>query len=101
MSETERHILELIRQGESLRLEFKSDRKRLPEANLIAAVVSLANTEGGDLLLGVEDDGAVTGLHEEHLNIAGLPALIANRTNPPLSVRAQKLSVVGHDNCKN
>lgn len=97
MSESERQILELIQQGESLRLEFKSDCKRLPESELIAAVVSLANTEGGDLLLGVEDDGSVTGLHEAHLNIASLPALIANRTNPALSVRAQKLTVADHD----
>jgi len=96
--ERNRHgIQELIQQGESLMLEFKSDRKRLPDADLIAAVVSLANTEGGDLLLGVEDDGTVTGLHSMHQNISTLPALIANRTNPALSVRVEKLTMVGTD----
>ncbi|MFO7716197.1 helix-turn-helix domain-containing protein [Desulfosarcina sp.] len=55
--------MELIGQGESLRLEFKSDRKGIPDRELVAAIVALANTEGGELLLGVEDDGTVTGLH--------------------------------------
>lgn len=84
-------ILGRIAQGESLTLEFKSDRKRLPDTDLIAAVVSLANTEG------VEDDGRVTGLHAMHQNISSLPALIANRTNPALSVRVEKLTVAGND----
>jgi ATP-dependent DNA helicase RecG len=83
------HINDLIRKGESLNLEFKSDVKALPDRDLVAAVVALANTEGGDLLLGVEDDGRITGLHPNHQNLSGLPALIANKTNPPLSVRAE------------
>ena len=66
-------IEHLITQGESLTVEFKSDRKCLPDRELLAAVVSLANTEGGDLLLGVEDDGQVTGLHANHLNVSGIP----------------------------
>ena len=66
-------ILELIQEGENLTLEFKSDSKCLSDRELIASVVSLVNTEGGDLLLGVEDDGKITGLHPNHENIAGLP----------------------------
>lgn len=83
------HIIELIRRGESLTLEFKSDAKGLPDRDLVAAVVALANTKGGDLLLGVEDDGRITGLHPNHQNLTGLPALIANRTIPPLTVRVE------------
>jgi ATP-dependent DNA helicase RecG len=49
-----------IPQQESLTVEFKSDRKRLPDADLIAAVVCLTNTDGGSLYLGVEDDGTIT-----------------------------------------
>lgn len=75
-------LMALIERGESLMLEFKSDAKRLPDRDLVAAVVALANTEGGYLLLGVEDDGTITGLHPEHQNLAGMPALIANKTNP-------------------
>lgn len=88
------HELEqLIMQGETLTVEFKSDLKCLPDRELLAAIVSLANTEGGDLLLGVEDDGTVTGVHANHQNTTGLPVLIANRTNPPISVRVETLGL--------
>ena len=40
-----------IPQRESLTVEFKSDRNRLNDRDLIAAVVCLANTDGGDLFL--------------------------------------------------
>ena len=93
MNTSEREIVELIRQGESLTLEFKSDKQCLPDRELVAAVVALANTEGGDLLLGVEDDGAVTGLHPNHAKLSGLPALIANKTNPAYSVKVEPVDV--------
>ena len=80
---------------ESMTVEFKSDRARLPDRDLVTAVVCLANTEGGELYLGVEKDGAITGLHPEHQNLATLTALIANRTSPPVSVRVTALQEVG------
>lgn len=95
MNTHEFKIGKLILQGENLMLEFKSDQKCLSDRDLMAAVVSLANTEGGDLLLGVEDNGAVTGLHAMHQNLFSLPALIANRTNPALSVRVERYEVNG------
>ena len=57
----------LIPNSESLTVEFKSDRKRLSDAELVEALVCLANTEGGELWLGVEDDGQATGLHAEQM----------------------------------
>ena len=89
MDTNEHEIGKLIQQGASLVLEFKSDVKCLSDRDLVATVVSLANTEGGDLLLGVEDDGAVTGLHPNHANVMGIPSLIANKTNPAISVRVE------------
>lgn len=80
-----------IPERESLTVEFKSDQRRLSDAELVAAAVCLANTDGGAIYLGVEDDGTITGLHAEHRNLSGLLAIIANRTNPPLSVRATTL----------
>lgn len=52
----------ILAAGETLNVEFKSDIKSLPDREIVAAVVALANTEGGLLLLGVEDDGSVTGI---------------------------------------
>jgi ATP-dependent DNA helicase RecG len=84
-----------IPQQESLTIEFKSDEKCLPDSDLVAAVVCLANTEGGMVYVGVEDDGRITGLHPKHQSIAQLSALIANRTNPPISVRVTQIQEEG------
>lgn len=81
--------------AESLTVEFKSDRKRLPDSELVEALVCLANTEGGELWLGVEDDGTPTGLHADHLRLTGLPALVAARTSPSLAVTVTPMTVAG------
>lgn len=60
------HLRRLIDGGETATIEFKSDRGPLSDNDLIEAVVCLANHRGGTLLLGVEDDGRVTGLHTNH-----------------------------------
>ena len=79
----------MLPKKETLAIEFKSDRKRLPDSELIEAVVAFANTEGGDLYIGIEDNGEVTGVHKDHLNITTVSALVANNTVPPIPVRAE------------
>lgn len=74
---------------ETSSLEFKSDLKRLPDDDLLDAVVALANSDGGTVYLGVEDDGTPTGIDKVHQDAVGLSAMIANRTVPPVSARAQ------------
>lgn len=83
----------LIPQSESLTVEFKSDRNKLSNDVLIDAIVAFANTEGGDLYLGVEDNGEITGRHESHKDFSQLSAFIANRTIPPISVRVEEIEV--------
>lgn len=95
MDTNEVSIEALIKQGESLAVEFKSDLKCLPDRDLVSTVVSLANTQGGDLLLGVEDDGTITGLHVNHLKVFSIPSLIANKTNPSISVRVEICDLEG------
>ncbi len=77
---------------ESLTVEFKSDLKRLPDSELTETVVGMANTKGGTLYLGVEDDGTITGVSEVHKDAVGVTALIANHTVPSVSVRAEVIS---------
>lgn len=79
--------------AETLSIEFKSDKKRLPDDELVEALVCLANSEGGELWLGVEDDGTPTGLHEAHQNLAGLPGLVAAKTSPSLAVVVNDLVI--------
>lgn len=80
---------------ETLTVEFKSDLKKLPDRELIEALVCLANAEGGELWLGVEDDGTPTGLHAEHRLLEGLAGMVAARTSPSLSVQAEAIELEG------
>jgi ATP-dependent DNA helicase RecG len=81
--------------GESLTVEFKSDRRSLSDSDIVAAVVCLANTEGGDLYLGVEDSGQVTGVVPQHENADAMRSLVASRTQPRLTVVTTLLAVGG------
>ena len=74
---------------EDLIIEFKSDLKRYPDNELIDEIVGMANTKGGTLYLGVEDDGEITGVNKIHKDAIGVTALIANNTVPSVSVRAE------------
>ena len=53
-------VMELIRAGENSGVEFKRDDIH-PE-RLATEIAALLNLEGGHLLLGIEDDGSVSGL---------------------------------------
>jgi ATP-dependent DNA helicase RecG len=88
---TEEALKALIAGGETLSVEFKSDRGPLTDTDLLEAVVCLANTKGGKLIVGVENDGRVTGLHPRRSGSGPhlLAALVTNRTVPPLAVEAE------------
>lgn len=74
---THRDARELIKQGESKTLEFKStlrwnlkeDRQddRLITHAVLKTVAAFLNTEGGDLLLGVADDRTIVGVEKDRL----------------------------------
>ena len=81
---------------ETLTIEFKSDREKgYSDDKLVDEIVGMTNAEGGILYLGIEDDGSVTGLSESHKDTIRTSAVIANKTRPSLSVRAEILSENG------
>ncbi len=81
---------------ETLTIEFKSDRNNYSDSGLIDEIVGITNTQGGDLYLGVEDDGEITGLGDKRKDPIGAVALIANRTVPSVSVRAEIIEEEGY-----
>lgn len=87
----------LIAGHETLALEFKGEQRRtLNDRDLVEAVVCLANAEGGFLLVGVEDDGTVTGARPRHGDAtepARLQALIRSRTVPGIEVSVEIVPV--------
>lgn len=82
---------------ETLEIEFKSDEKLYPDRDLIEEIVGMANTAGGTLYLGVEDNGDITGVHKKHKDAIGVTALIANSTVPPIAVRAEVINEENDD----
>jgi ATP-dependent DNA helicase RecG len=58
-------LLQIIANGENSGVEFKRDDIR-PE-QLAKEIVALANFQGGRLVLGVEDNGTISGVHRDHL----------------------------------
>ena len=60
MSMTRTDLLEIIRNGENSGVEFKRDV--VQNRGLAKELVAFANFEGGIVLLGVEDDGSVSGI---------------------------------------
>lgn len=89
--------MEPIPAKESLEIEFKSDIRCYPDNELIEEIVGMANTAGGTLYLGVEDNGTITGIHKKHKDAIGVTALIANNSVPPLAVRAEIIQAETHD----
>lgn len=57
-------LLELIANGENSGVEFKRDDIQ-PE-KLAKEIVALANFQGGRVILGVEDDGVISGLKRDN-----------------------------------
>lgn len=90
-------IVRTIPYKETLEIEFKSDEKLYPDRDLIEEIVGMANTAGGALYLGVEDNGDITGVHKKHKDAIGVTALIANSTVPPIAVRAEVINEENHD----
>ncbi|MGN0473089.1 MAG: RNA-binding domain-containing protein [Lachnospiraceae bacterium] len=87
--------MRMIPPKETLTIEFKSDIDCLDEKELVSEIVGMTNTEGGVLYLGVEDNGDITGVHKKHKDPNGAMALIANKTVPSLSVRAEIIEEEG------
>jgi ATP-dependent DNA helicase RecG len=69
-------LLEIIANGENSGVEFKRDDLR-PET-LAREVVAMANLRGGMVLLGVEDDGTISGIQREDLETWVMNALFAH-----------------------
>jgi len=97
-------LQQLLRAGESLDVEFKGEgRGPLSDAELVEAAVCLANRSSdrtGWLLVGVEDDGRITGArhrHHDRTDPLRVQALIAHRTRPTLSVRVEVIPIQGKD----
>lgn len=78
-------LLKLIEGGESLRVEFK---QRFSDYHKIAKeMIAFANTRGGYIIVGVDDDGSIYGVLSEKGEAELLKETAANFCEPPIDYK--------------
>ena len=75
-------LQDIIERGEGAKIEFKRDGLRPDQ--LARQIVSFANMNGGRILVGVEDDGTISGLQRQDLQAWVMDAVIGRCVVPPL-----------------
>lgn len=80
---TSKRLLTLIEKGENQNLEFK---QRFSSFNKIAKeFIAFANTNGGIVLFGVEDDGSIYGVESEKEETELIKETAENYCEPPIN----------------
>ena len=84
-------ILELVKQGEGAKLEFKRDE--ISSKDLAKQIVSFANMNGGRILLGVEDDGTFSGVQRAGLQAWLMDSVIGKHVHPHILPDYEEVTV--------
>ena len=73
-------VKRLLKQKENIRLEFKEAVSALP-GNLFETICAMLNRDGGDILLGVKDNGSLIGVTETSVvaSVAGVYSFTQGR----------------------
>jgi len=90
---TEENIKQLIAQGENIALEFK--RADINADSLAKEIVAFANSSGGSILIGVEDDGAASGIESSKINEEWASNIARNNCIPAVDVEAAEVDLEG------
>ncbi len=88
---THEDLKRLVLLGEGVRLEFKN---RVPRPERIAReVIAFANTDGGTVLIGVDDDGTIVGLRDAEEELFALSHALRERIEPEVEVEIMSVGV--------
>lgn len=81
---TTEDLKEIVRRGENSSVEFKSLDVRAE--SLAREVIAFSNSSGGLILIGIEDNSAITGLNPQKDYEEFVMNVVRNNINPPLDV---------------
>lgn len=91
----EKELVAILQNGESTTIEFK---RKIPSAEKIAKeIVALANTLGGYLFIGVDDNGKVYGVKSEKAEIDTLNFTNESFIFPPIDISYEIIEYKGKD----
>ena len=88
---TLKELNRIAEKGENQTVEFKK-KVDFPE-KVVKEVVAFANTEGGNLFIGIEDDGMVSGLKYPDEETYSLNKAIDSMCKPKINYKFQKISI--------
>ena len=84
-------LTRLVNVGEGLTLEFKT---RVPKPERIAKeVIAFANTIGGRLLIGVDDDGTIKGVRDSEEEEYALDEALKMHCDPPIPHSIERVPI--------
>ena len=88
-------IKEIIAQGENIGVEFK--REDIEPGKLAKEMVAFANSSGGVILIGVEDDGTISGVSKKSMGEEWISNISRNNVVPALNIETAKILVDGNE----
>ncbi|MBM4464895.1 MAG: hypothetical protein FJ014_04915 [Chloroflexi bacterium] len=90
-------VFELIARGEGLTIEFKREWPQRGDvtAEIGSELVALANTQGGYLLIGVDDNGQVVGVTGDWRKLEERLMGISRVCSPPIVLTVEEVIVEG------
>lgn len=89
----EADIMSLIQGGENSTVEFKRDG--ISPERVAREIVALANLKGGTILLGVEDDGGISGTSRENLSEWIFDTVIGRYVHPLILPYYEEIRIEG------
>lgn len=90
-----RHLLDLIEEGENLTCEFK--RKFSTPEKIAREMIAFANTKGGFLIIGVDDDKEIVGVESEKSESELILDAAQNYCEPPLRINIDYVEIKGKE----
>lgn len=84
-------LLELINKGEGYHLEFKLEEEN--NEDFSKTIVCFANTDGGRILIGVDDDGNVVGVSDLDKVMSRMDDIALNRCEPPIIIFQESIII--------
>ncbi|MNT33683.1 Divergent AAA domain protein [compost metagenome] len=97
---TNQEIENILAKGEGTRIEFKKSQDGRVPKSIYETVCSFLNKEGGTILVGVDDNGIVTGIPQTEISgfITTLSTTVNNpfTIEPPISISPFSYDYKGH-----
>lgn len=90
-----RDLLDLIEEGENIQCEFK--RKFSTPEKIAREMIAFANTKGGFILFGVDDNKEIVGVESEKGETELILDAAKNYSEPPLEINIEYMDLYGKE----